>query len=46
MKKGPDFIQEMEMGRAPPKELIEKNLKYNVDDFRTDRNLEEIIKKS
>ena len=33
-EKGIDFLAEMEMGHAPPRELIEKNLKINPEQYR------------
>lgn len=34
LNKGIDYLAEMELGHAPPKELIEKNLRINPEDFR------------
>jgi hypothetical protein len=39
MDKGIKFLVEMELGNAPEREFIVKNLKVNPEDTREERNL-------
>lgn len=36
MKRGVDYLAEMELGHAPPRELIEKNIKINPEELSMD----------
>ena len=41
--KGIKFLIEMEMGNAPPKEFLLKNIDINPEEYRVQRNLDEMI---
>ena len=38
-----DYLAEIELGTAPPKEFIEKNLKYNPDEYRNTKELNDVL---
>ena len=43
MLKRIDYLAEIEMGNAPPLELIKKNIQYDPDEYRNQRTLNEVL---
>ena len=39
-------MAQIELGNAPPIEYIEKNLKYNPDNYRNTKTLNDVLKNS
>lgn len=45
MKKGVDFMAEIELGSAPPISYIKKNIVFDENEYRKDETLADILKK-
>ena len=43
MKKGIDFLADIHLGNAPPKDFILRNLKINEDEYRNEITTEEVV---
>jgi len=41
-----DYLAQIELGYAPPIEYIEKNLKYNPENYRNTKTLNDVLKNS
>jgi len=44
MKRGVDYLADIELGNAPPIEFLEKNIRYDPEDYRNDKPLTEVLK--